>query len=83
MTGNTGVVSTADARLRFKPNVSRPDQAVRLTVGVLLMALAATGLLSPFWAGVLIVLGFFQVATALTRYCPLFDLVGRPQRGDV
>ncbi len=51
----------------MKPNVGRVDQAVRIVVGLVLIALAFVGPKTP-WGWV----GLIPLATGLFRRCPLY-----------
>lgn len=61
------------------PNVGTADRAVRLVLGAVLLLLP---LLTPFAAGTAwlwwasIVVGLVMLATAATRLCPLYTLLG-------
>lgn len=51
----------------MKANVGGMDRAVRVTVGVVLVALAATGQIGVWgWLGVV------PIFTGLTRWCPAY-----------
>lgn len=65
-------------QLDFKPNIGLRDQAVRVPAGLILLAVAIefSGSLHPVWLALIVVLGFFQLGTAVTRYCVVFDLFG-------
>lgn len=65
-------------QLDFEPNIGLRDQAVRVPAGLILLAVAIefSGILNPVWLALIIVLGFFQLGTAVTRYCVVFDLFG-------
>lgn len=57
-----------DWRLDFKPNNGPVQQLLRVIVGTGLVALAASGLLSPFWATAMVLLGVFNYTEAAARY---------------
>ncbi|MGC7847778.1 YgaP family membrane protein [Desulforudis sp. 1088] len=63
-------------RLDFTQNVGMRDQVVRVLFGAVLLVLAASGAVNPAWSAAFAVLGFYQLLTAATRYCLLFDLAG-------
>jgi len=54
----------------MKSNVGGIDKWLRIVVGLLLIAWAATG--GPVWAWV----GVVPLATGLFNFCPLYRLVG-------
>jgi len=55
----------------MKANVGTPDQIARIAVGAGLIALAATGIFSPWgWIGVV------PVLTGAFRFCPAYTLLG-------
>lgn len=55
----------------MKANVGNIDRALRFAVGLLLIALAATGVVGVWgWIGVV------PLATALFRFCPAYTLLG-------
>ncbi|MFZ5899020.1 MAG: YgaP family membrane protein [Bacillota bacterium] len=63
-------------RLDFSQNVGMRDQVVRVLFGAGLLVLSASGILNHGWSAAFAVLGFYQLLTAVTRYCLLFDLAG-------
>lgn len=54
----------------MKANVGSVDKWLRIVVGVLLVAWAATG--GPVWAWI----GVVPIATGLFNFCPLYRLIG-------
>ncbi|SEA52553.1 YgaP family membrane protein [Rubrimonas cliftonensis] len=57
--------------MTFAPNIGTADRALRLLVGLALVALAATGEIGVWgWIGVV------PLATAFLRFCPLYTLIG-------
>ena len=59
-------------------NIGRLDQIVRISVGVVLLALFATGVIGA-WG----LLGLVPLATGLLRFCPAYRLLGfHTGRGD-
>jgi hypothetical protein len=55
----------------MKANVGNIDRVLRFAVGLLLVALAATGVVGMWgWIGVV------PLATALFRFCPAYTLLG-------
>ncbi|MFC3146045.1 DUF2892 domain-containing protein [Piscinibacterium candidicorallinum] len=55
----------------MKANVGNIDRVLRFAVGLLLIALAATGVVGVWgWIGVV------PLATALFRFCPAYTLLG-------
>lgn len=55
----------------MKINVGGIDRLLRIVVGLVLVALAATGTLGA-WAWI----GVVPLATGLLRTCPLYSLIG-------
>ncbi|MFJ5483695.1 YgaP family membrane protein [Pectobacterium actinidiae] len=55
----------------MKFNVGGIDRALRILVGLVLIALAATGVVG--WWGWL---GVIPLLTGVVRFCPLYPLVG-------
>ena len=55
----------------MKPNVGSIDRALRLIVG---LGILAAGYYYKSWWGLV---GIIPVLTALVRFCPLYPLVGR------
>lgn len=61
-------------------NVGTADRVVRLTIGVLLIALPFV-LSSPLWENPIVrvgvpLVGLVLAVTALVRFCPLYRLIG-------
>ncbi len=57
--------------MTFQKNMGRTDRALRFALGALLIALALTGVLTPWgWIGVI------PLATAFIKFCPLYTLIG-------
>lgn len=54
----------------MKANVGSVDKWLRIVVGVLLIAWAATS--GPMWAWI----GVVPIATGLLNFCPLYRLIG-------
>jgi len=55
----------------MKLNVGGIDRVLRITAGVVLVGLAATGTVGAWgWIGIV------PLATGLTRFCPLYPLLG-------
>jgi hypothetical protein len=55
----------------MKLNVGGIDRVLRITAGVVLVGLAATGTVGA-WGWI----GLVPLATGLTRFCPLYPLLG-------
>lgn len=55
----------------MKANVGGIDRILRITLGLVLMALAATGTVG-LWGYI----GIVPVLTGLFRYCPAYPLLG-------
>lgn len=55
----------------FKTNVGGIDRVLRISIGALLVALAALGIIGVWgWIGIV------PIITGLTRACPLYSLIG-------
>lgn len=52
-------------------NIGFIDQALRLTLGTVLIALVSTGRMGPLGY-----LGFIPLTTGLFRVCPLYSILG-------
>lgn len=59
----------------LKRNVGMADRVVRHTIGVLFLGIAIFQLFSPLWNIVFFFLGLSQLFTAITGYCPVYDLL--------
>ena len=55
----------------MKINVGTPDRVLRVVIGLVLIALAATGTVG-WWSW----LGVVLLATGLFRFCPAYALLG-------
>lgn len=55
----------------MKPNIGNLDRLLRIAIGLVLMALAATHIVG--WWGWL---GIIPLLTGLLRFCPLYPLLG-------
>lgn len=55
----------------MKANVGGWDRGLRIAVGLLLVALAATGI-AGWWGW----LGVIPLLTGLVRFCPLYSVMG-------
>lgn len=55
----------------MKPNIGNLDRLLRIVIGLVLMALAATHIVG--WWGWL---GVIPLLTGLLRFCPLYPLLG-------
>ncbi|MBU3574823.1 DUF2892 domain-containing protein [Polynucleobacter sp. UK-Mo-2m-Kol15] len=55
----------------MKCNVGGIDRILRISVGIVLVALAATGVLG-WWAW----LGLIPMATGIFRFCPAYPILG-------
>lgn len=53
------------------PNMGSVDRGLRFTLGLVLIALAAAGVIGP-WGYI----GIVPLATALVRWCPLYRMLG-------
>lgn len=57
--------------MSFTKNIGTTDRAIRGIVGIVLIALAITGNLTPWgWIGIV------PLATALLSWCPAYALLG-------
>ena len=61
-------------------NVTRWDAGVRITLGVGLIGLAAVLNARPFLAIAAALAGLVMIGTGLTRFCPLYTVLGRHPR---
>lgn len=62
----------------MKENVGRADAVIRLAVSVTLLVVAAVFNSNPFIAIVAAVVAVALAASALTKRCPLYALLGIP-----
>lgn len=60
----------------MKANVGGTDRAVRLIVGIAVIAFGYMGGLASPWNAVAIGAGSIFVLTALLKFCPLYPLLG-------
>jgi O-antigen ligase len=57
--------------MNITPNVGPADRAIRIVVGLALIALALTGAIGVWgWVGVV------PLAAGIVRYCPVYTLIG-------
>jgi Inner membrane protein YgaP-like, transmembrane domain len=56
----------------MKLNVGSTDRAIRVLVGLVLIALGLFHVVTGTWAIVLYVIGAIQVITGLVRFCPVY-----------
>jgi Inner membrane protein YgaP-like, transmembrane domain len=61
-------------------NESNPDRAVRVALGVLMLAAGWTGLADGLWKIALEVFGWVPLATGLIGWCPIYALLGLSTR---
>jgi len=61
-------IEQPDWWLDFKPNIGPVQQLQRVIAGTGFTALAASGILSPFWAVVAVLIGVLNYAEAAGRY---------------
>ena len=55
----------------MKINLGKIDRTIRIILGIILITLAATGILSPWgWIGLVFLL------TGLLKFCPAYNLLG-------
>lgn len=57
-------------------NVGKLDQAFRLILGLVLIALFLLGTVTGLWGWVLGGVGLAQIATAAFRFCPAYRVLG-------
>lgn len=56
----------------MKANVGNVDRLLRALAGVILIGLAAGGIVGPWgW-----IVGLIALATAIVRFCPAYTLIG-------
>lgn len=60
----------------MKRNVGGADRALRLIVGVVLIAVGLWAPLEPLWQGVAFVVAAIAIITGLIQFCPLNALIG-------
>lgn len=60
----------------FQKNVGPTDKVIRLVLAVILVALAATGMLVGTWMYVAYVAAVVLVATSLFSFCGLYAIFG-------
>lgn len=57
--------------MNFAKNVGSTDRIARIVLGLVLIALALTGVFSPWgWIGIV------PLGTALVNFCPLYAIFG-------
>jgi hypothetical protein len=57
--------------MRFTTNIGPADRILRIIAGIVLIALALTGVCSPWgWIGVV------PLVTAFVKICPLYSIIG-------
>jgi hypothetical protein len=65
-----------DAQMKFQVNEGPIDRLIRVALGVVLFAVAASGLVTaPVLYGVLLV-GTIGLVTGVTGFCPTYVLLG-------
>lgn len=57
-------------------NIGSTDRAIRLTLGVILLAIAVFAGLGGIWPWLLGGAGLIALLTAAFRFCPLYRLIG-------
>ena len=57
--------------MKFTTNVGSVDRIIRIVLGLALIALAVTGVFSP-WGYI----GVILVVTAFLKFCPAYAIVG-------
>jgi len=62
--------------MKLSLNVGGFDQILRLTLGVVLIALAYFGILSGTGAIIAYVAAAIAIATGLIKFCPLYAILG-------
>jgi hypothetical protein len=60
-----------EATMKFTTNVGSVDRIIRIVLGLALIALAVTGVFSP-WGYI----GVILVVTAFLKFCPAYAIVG-------
>ncbi len=58
----------------FKLNESMIDRAIRVVLGLILLALGWGGIVAGGWGLVFKILGFVPLLTGLVGFCPLYAL---------
>ena len=57
-------------------NVGTLDRIARATLGVVLIALALTGVASGAWFALALVVGVVMLATSALKLCPIYSVLG-------
>jgi hypothetical protein len=56
--------------MKFATNMGMADRAIRLVLGVVLIAIALTGVSAWGWIGVI------PLVTAFVKFCPIYAVLG-------
>jgi len=57
-------------------NIGNAERALRLVLGIVLVALPFLAGLSSLWTWVSVIVGLVLVVTGAVRFCPLWALLG-------
>lgn len=57
-------------------NLSTLDRAVRIVLGVLMLAVGWTGLAEGVWNSALVIFGWVPLVTGAIGWCPIYALLG-------
>ena len=57
-------------------NLSTLDRAIRIVLGILMLAAAWTGLAEGIWRSACEIFGWVPLATGLVGWCPIYALLG-------
>ncbi|MDL5047627.1 DUF2892 domain-containing protein [Oscillatoria amoena NRMC-F 0135] len=60
----------------MKKNMGKTDKLIRITLGLVFIALYFAGTVTGTWGIVLLVLGAVFILTSALSFCPLYTLVG-------
>lgn len=60
----------------MKKNMGKTDKLIRVTLGLIFIALYFAGTVTGTWGIVLVILGAVFILTSATSFCPLYTLVG-------
>jgi Inner membrane protein YgaP-like, transmembrane domain len=62
-------------------NLSTLDRAVRIVLGILMLAAAWSGVAAGIWKSAFEIFGWVPLATGVAGWCPIYALLGLNTRG--
>jgi fatty-acid desaturase len=74
--GNSADLKQFCKNLYMKKNLSNMDRAVRFTIGIILITLFLTQILTGTLGYILMGVGIVLLVTGLASFCPLYALLG-------